>query len=67
MEHRRPDDHLPTLADLAGDIESQQLPVTHLGVEYFVTQSALRHWQITRLCDRLRERYPDGRPDREAS
>lgn len=65
-EHPRPG-HLPTLADLAADIESQQLPVTRLGREYFVTRSALRRWQITQLCDRLRERYPDGRPDREAS
>jgi hypothetical protein len=57
----------PTLADLAQDIEAERLSVTPLGPDYFVALSELRRWQVERLRERLRERHPGGRPDREAS
>ncbi len=57
----------PTYAELAQDIMRHRLAVTELGAEYLTTASEWRRWQRDRLCERLRERYPDGRPDCEAS
>jgi hypothetical protein len=67
LENRPAGYGLPTFADLARDVEGHQLTVTRLGPEYYITQSELRHWQLARLCDHLRERYPKRRRDREAS
>ncbi len=57
----------PTYAELAQDILRHRLAVTELGAEYLTTASEWRRWHLDRLRERLRERYPDGQPNREAS
>ena len=68
MLEEQPVSHLlPTYADLSVDIERGALRATQVDEDYLVSAHDLHRWQMERLREHLRQRYPGSRPDREAS